>query len=214
LTKPRTVALPDYPPSLLEPTDYSRGEVFEQLLDLLGEHYRLSGRFSDLPDPKPNDPLPGKELDLWMGLAWGLIRDFVPAFGKRKSGRPRKSYTGFQFHGARLVQIVRAVRQMLKEKGLPSTRLDTFAEVIRILKKKPAPRWEFGSLTKPSSFMQEWKTLPGHIKKDPDFYIPIHSSSHTSPLRKFAMRDPAMQRYLELVVLRDLPPIPTKLVTQ
>jgi hypothetical protein len=140
LAKPRTVALPDYPPSLLKPTDYSRGEVFQQLLDLLAEHYRLGGRFSDLPDSKPNDPLPDKELELWMGLAWGLIRDFVPAFGKKKYGRPRKSYTGFQFHGARLVQIVRAVRQMLQEKGLPSTRLDTFEEVIRILKKKPAPR--------------------------------------------------------------------------
>ena len=145
MTKPRTVALPGYPPSLLEPTDYSGGEVFGQLLDSLAEHYRLE-RYSDLPLSRPNDPPSDKELRLWMGLAWGLIRDFVPAFGKKKSGRPRKSYTGFQFHGARLVQIVRAVRQMLKEKGLPSTRLETFAEVIRILKKKPAPRWQFGSL--------------------------------------------------------------------
>jgi hypothetical protein len=212
------VALPDYPPNLLKPTDCSGGDVFEQLLDSLAEHYRLDGRFSDLPPPKAGPPpkpgdvlyFPNKELRLWMGLAWGLMSDFVPAFGQKKYGRPRKSYTGFQFHGARLVQIVRAVRQMLKEKGLPSTTPDTFEEVVRILKKKPAPRWRYGSLTKPSSFAQEWKKLPRHIKKDPDYYIPLQSS----PVRKFAISDPEMERYLELVVLRDLPPIPTKLVTQ
>jgi hypothetical protein len=212
LAKPRTVALPDYPPSLLKPTDHSRGEVFEQLLDSLAEHYRLDGRFSDLPPSKPGDVsfLAGKELQLWMGLAWGLMRDFVPAFGKKKYGRPRASYTATWLHGARLVQIVRAVRQMLKEKGLPSTTPDTFEEVVRILKKNPAPRWRYGSLTKPSSFAQEWKKLPAHIKKDPDYYIPLHPS----PVRKGAISFPEMERYLELVVFRDLPPIPTKLVTQ
>ena len=162
--------------------------MFQQLLDSLAEHYRLDGRFSDLPPPKLGDVsfFADKELQLWMGLAWGLIRDFIPAFGKKKYGRPRKSYTGFPFHEARLVQIVRAVRQMLKEKGLPSTTPNTFEEVVRILKKKPAPRWRYGSLTKPSSFAQEWKKLPRHIKKtristfrfiQPHFIHPLFANS-------------------------------------
>ena len=31
----------------------------------------------------------------WMGLAWGLMRDFVPAFGKEKPtvGTPKQKHT-------------------------------------------------------------------------------------------------------------------------
>jgi hypothetical protein len=165
MAKRQPVVLPDYPQILLTPRRGNSWDAnhIDDCFDALADHYRLKCRFSDLPSPI--GVLPDKETEFWMGLAWGLVRDFVPAFGQKKYGRPRGSYTAPWLHGARLVQIVRAVRQMLKEKGLPSTTPNTFEEVARILKKKPAPRWQYGSLTKPSSFAQEWKKLPRHIKK-------------------------------------------------
>jgi len=181
MAKPRTVALPDYPPSLLKPTDYSRGAVFQQLLDLLAEHYRLGGRFSDLPDSKPNDPLPDKELDLWMGLAWGLIRDFVPAFGDKKPGpgKPKQKHTQRQpffpdAHEARFVQIVRALRDLLDKKEMPVTNQAAYRQLIRILRSNPAPRWLYGHLKEPNAFAQAWKSVPDGVKDDPDSYFPLH----------------------------------------
>jgi hypothetical protein len=216
LAKPRTVALPDYPPNLLKPgfadsldmainqqkvradewqAAGNTGPVppepdrFEQLLDSLAEHYRLEGRFSDLPPPKPGPiPTPGdilyfpnKELRLWMGLAWGLMRDFVPAFGDKKPGpgKPKQKHTQRQAlfpyaHEARFVQIVRALRDLLDKKEMPVTNQAAYRQLIRILRSNPAPRWLYGHLKEPNAFAQVWKSVPDGVKDDPDSYFPLH----------------------------------------
>jgi hypothetical protein len=189
LAKSRTVALPDYPPSLLKPTDCSEGDVFEQLLDVLAEHYRLDGRFSDLPPPKPGPlPKPGdvlyfrnKELWLWMGLASGLMRDFVPAFGDKKPGpgKPKQKHTQRppffpHAHEARLVQIVSALRRILTDGELPSTNTAAYKQLLRILKVSPAPLWRYGKYRKASVFQQAWKDIPKDVRDRPDSYFPLH----------------------------------------
>ena len=128
-----------------------------------------------------------------MGLASGLMCDFVPAFGEKKYGRPRKSYTGSRFHKARLVQIVRAVStKCWKEKGLPFDLCEIpLRKLVRILKKNPAPRWRYGQPHQTvSSFAQEWKYLSlDYIKKNPHY---LHPASIMPPwdFRKFAISRP------------------------
>jgi hypothetical protein len=235
LAKPRTVALPDYPPSLLKPTDHSRGEVFEQLLDSLAEHYRLDGRFSDLPPPKPGDVsfLPDKELRLWMGLAWGLIQDFVPAFQEeRKVGAPKQARTRRVWlfphaHEARLVQIVAALRQLLDERSRPATNLAAYKALRRILEEHPAPNWRYGKLKSDAAFAQEWKKIPKHVKDDPDSHfprrlpdlppLPPEPDYEATPTTGAAVWAGMiyMRRYFRRSTLerlsRDLPEVPSKL---
>jgi hypothetical protein len=186
LAKPRTVVLPDYPPSLLKlaslfkPPDHSRHDICEQLLDSLAEHYRLDGRFSDLPPSKPGD-LPDKELQLWMGLAWGLMRDFVPAFGKEKPkvGTPKQKHTKVDgafphAHEARLVQIVGALRRILTDRERPSTNTAAYNQLLKILKVSPAPLWRYGKHRKVSAFQQAWKDIPKDVRDRPNSYFPLH----------------------------------------
>jgi hypothetical protein len=189
LPKRRTTVLPDYPPNLLKPTDYSRAEVFEQLLDSLAEHYRLDGRFSDLPATKPGPPpKPGdasffanRELRLWMDLAWRLMCDFVPAFGKEKPkvGTPKQKHTKVDgafphAHEARLVQIVSALRRILTDRELPSTNTAAYNQLLRILKVSPAPLWRYGKHRKVSAFQQAWKDIPKDVLDKPNSYFPLH----------------------------------------
>ena len=77
MAKQRPVVLPDYPPILLKPVDQSNMAVTDQLLDALADHYRLGCRFSDLPiENDVTSFRQNKELQLWIGLAWGLMRDW------------------------------------------------------------------------------------------------------------------------------------------
>jgi hypothetical protein len=115
-----------------------------------------------------------------MGLAWGLIRDFVPAFGKERAtvGTPKKQHTKIDprfphAHEARLVQIVGALRGMLTERGLPSTNEAAYARLLKILKGKPAPLWRYGKLKTQGAFRQEWKAIPKEVRDNPNSYFPL-----------------------------------------
>jgi hypothetical protein len=124
----------------------------------------------------------------WRDLAIYLMRDFVPAFrtgGKR--GAPKQAHAheppGYpNAHAARLVQIVFALRGLLKAKDLPASKRDAFKRLVKILKKQPAPRWRYGRLQTVGAFEQEWKSIPKSIRENPDQYLPPLRSSTSAAL--------------------------------
>ena len=179
----RTIVLPDYPEILLTPRgNHWMGSDIDQCLDALATYYRLDDRYTDLP-ARIGDVsfMEDKELMFWMRLAWGLMQDFVPAFGKEKPkvGTPKQMHTKVDAlfphaQEARLVQIVGALRHMLKERQLPSTKIAAYNQLLKILKKSPAPLWRYGKLTKASAFQQEWKAIPKDVQDNPNSYFPLH----------------------------------------
>jgi hypothetical protein len=181
MAKRRTVVLPDYPPPLLRPRgNHWSGTDIDECLDALALHYQLDGRFSELPS-RIGDTSESKELQLWMGLAWGLMRDFVPAFGeeKPKAGRPKEIHTKVDYlfphaHGARLVQIVGALRRLLDDRNLPSTNTAAYSQLLKILKKSPAPLWRYGKFREVSAFQQAWKGIPEDVRDNPNSFFPLH----------------------------------------
>jgi hypothetical protein len=177
MAKRQTVVVPDYPSILLTPIDWSSGAVFDKLVDALLAHYKLA------PLPPPSgplfDPATDHELDKRMAsLAFCLMQDFVPAFQKpRKVGAPKQDHTRKEWlfpsaHEARLVQIVGALRELLAKKNLPSTNKAAYEELVRILRKNPAPHWRYGKLRKASAFAQAWKLIPKDVKDNPDSHFP------------------------------------------
>jgi hypothetical protein len=173
----RTVELPDYPAILLTPRDWNRISVLDKLVDALLAHYRLP----PLPPPSGKLNLDGKDDTFTRSLAClalCLMQDFVPAFKKKPNvGAPKQEHTQQEFlfphaHEARLVQIVRSLREMLAKRQLPSTHKAAYEELIRILRKKPAPHWRYGKLRKASAFAQAWKDIPKEVKLDPDSHFP------------------------------------------
>src|ERR1043165_6706617 len=120
MAKPRSVPVPDYPPILLSPMGSSwHGDQIDKCLDALAEHSKLDSRFSELPATGFGQRDSDQESKFWFGLAWALMRDFVPAFGKEvpKVGAPKKQHTKIDplfptAHDARLVAIAGAPRRM------------------------------------------------------------------------------------------------------
>ena len=116
-----------------------------------------------------------------MGLAWGLMRDFVPAFGKEKPnvGTPKQKHTKVDgafphAHEARLVQIVGALRRILTDRERPSTNTAAYNQLLKILKVSPAPLWRYGKHRKVSALQQAWKDIPKDVRNRPDSYFPLH----------------------------------------
>ena len=180
MAKPRTVVLPNYPPTLLTPRGKSwNGKDIDDCLDSLADHYRLDCRLSEIP-PFTAGRVIDKELMFWMGTCMGLMRDFVPAFGKEKSkvGTPKQNHTKVDglfphAHEARLVQIVDALRRILTDRELPSTNTAAYKQLLRILKVSPAPLWRYGKYRKASAFQQAWKDIPKDVRDRPDSYFPL-----------------------------------------
>jgi hypothetical protein len=180
MAKRRTVVVPDYPDILLTPRgSHWSGADIDECLDALAVHYRLNGRFSKLPAQIITSE--SEELRLWMGLAWGLMHDFVPAFGKEKPkvGTPKQIHTKVDgvfphAHEARLVQIVGALRRMLTDRELPSTNTAAYNQLLRILKVSPAPLWRYGKYRKVSAFQQAWKNIPKDVRDKPNSFFPVH----------------------------------------
>jgi hypothetical protein len=124
MAKTKSVPLPDYPSILLFPLGSSwRGSDMDKCLDALADHYKLDMRFSELPVTGLSNGFSDKESELWFNLAWALMRDFVPAFGKERprAGTPQQEHTKIEpmfphAHEARLVQIVGALRRMRSDR--------------------------------------------------------------------------------------------------
>lgn len=186
MAKRRTVALPDYPPILFTPIDLKNNKAMAQCLDALAIHYRLNppfgGFFSPTFHDNPYVKLSGQNAskeemhERWTRLALCLMWDFVPAFRKRRKGGRRKKlharHDHPHAHAARFVQLVVALRRMLADKGMPSTNIAAFKQIARILRKEPAPEWQYGNLTKASAFAQAWKSIPKSVKDNPDSHLP------------------------------------------
>jgi hypothetical protein len=206
MAKRQPVVLPDYPQILLTPRRGGGswdGKHIDDCFDALADHYRLKCRFSDLPSHI--GVLPDKETKFWMGLAWGLVRDFVPAFGKEKPkvGTPKQIHTQVDgvfphAHEARLVQIVGALRRMLTDRELPSTKTAAYNQVLRILKVSPAPLWRYGKYRKVSAFQQAWKSIPKDVRDKPNSYFPLHLPQWDFPKKL----------HLEVVMLEEGDPSP------
>src|SRR5262245_21733158 len=129
------------------------GKDIDDCLDALAVHYHLNCLYSELPYQLSDmlSSMNNKEIGFWRGLAWGLMRDFVPAFGeeKPKAGRPKEIHTKVDglfphAHDARLVQIVRALRSLLTARDMPSTNTAAYNQLLKILRMSPAPLWRYG----------------------------------------------------------------------
>jgi hypothetical protein len=196
MAKRRTVVLPDYPEILLTPgyfrgKYFDQGKAYEELLDALFQHYDIGPAKEKESERVRVRNILGRDDDhneRMARLAWRLMLDLLPAFHEpRKVGKPKQDHTQkeYQFphaHEARLVQIVDALRRMLKERKLPSTRAAAYNQLLKILKRSPAPLWRYGKLTKATAFQQEWKAIPKDVQDNPNSYFPLHLPQWDYPL--------------------------------
>jgi hypothetical protein len=201
------VVVPDYPRELFKAVDWNDRQAVSGCLTALAYHYDIISPFDDEEvDFLVSDD--DEMLERWKNLTLSLLRDFVPAFRvKRRGGTPKQQHTRLRTidphaHQARLVQMVFALRDILRTKGRPSSKFDAFKELVRILKANPAPLWRYGKLTKASSFAQAWKDIPHDVRKNPDRYIRYH------PVRDHRRGDIIVFKPHDW---RYLPPVPTQL---
>ena len=170
------VLVPDYPPILFKAVDWQDAEAIKSRIDALATHYGLNPAKA-LLDPDFFDSSSEIMAQRWKLLTFHLLCDFVPAFRiRRKGGAPKRrlpSLTLFPHaHEARLVQIVIALKRLLAAASRPATNQAAFKELLRHLKKHPAPQWRYGSITKTSALTQAYKQIPKSVRSSPEQFIP------------------------------------------
>jgi hypothetical protein len=172
------VLVPDYPPILFKAVDWQDAQAIKSRINALATYYSLNPAKA-LLDPTGDFFDAGAEImaQRWKLLAFHLLCDFVPAFRiRRKGGAPKRHLPSLTLyphaHEARLVQIVTALKRLLAAANRPATNQAAFSELLKRLKRQPAPQWRYGSIKKRSALTQAYKLIPNHVRSNPEQFVP------------------------------------------